>query len=72
MEDRKVVLVTGAARGIGREIALIMAEKGYDISLNFRTKSDELDKLKEIIEEKGVRCFLVQGDVTHFEETEKN
>ena len=38
MEDRKVVLVTGAARGIGREIALIMAEKGYDISLNFRTK----------------------------------
>ena len=71
MGDRKVVLVTGAARGIGREIALTMAKNGYDISLNFRTKSDEVDNLQKEIEECGVKCFLVQGDVTHFEETEK-
>lgn len=71
MEDRKVVLVTGAARGIGREIALTMAKNGYDISLNYRTKSDEVDNLQKEIEEYGVKCFLVQGDVTHFEETEK-
>lgn len=70
MEENKVVLVTGAARGIGKQIALTLAESGYDISVNYRTKSDDLDELKAEIEKYGVRCALVQGDVAKFEEAE--
>lgn len=70
MGENKVVLVTGAARGIGKQIALTLAQSGYDISVNYRTKSDELDELKAQIEKYGVRCALVQGDVAKFEEAE--
>ena len=71
MEEKKVVLITGAARGIGKQIALTMAENGYNVSVNYRTKSDELDELKAQIEKNGVKCALVQGDVAKFEEAEK-
>ena len=67
----KVVFVTGAARGIGREICLVMAKEGYDISLNYRTKTDEVDELKREIESYGVRCAIVQGDVGSYEECER-
>lgn len=73
MEDtRKVALVTGAARGIGKEIAIELAKNNYDVSINYRTKTDEIEELKNNIEEKyGVRCILVQGDVGSFEKAEK-
>ena len=67
----KVVFVTGAARGIGREICLVMAKEGYDISLNYRTKTDEVDELKREIESYGVRCAIVQGDVGSYDECER-
>ena len=68
---RKVVFVTGAARGIGKEICLVMAKEGYDISLNYRTKTDEVDELKKEIESYGVKCTIVQGDVGSYEECER-
>lgn len=71
MGENKVVLVTGAARGIGKQIAITLAKVGYDVSVNYRTKSDELDELKAEIEAEGVRCALVQGDVANFDEAEK-
>ncbi|MBO5397995.1 MAG: 3-oxoacyl-[acyl-carrier-protein] reductase [Clostridia bacterium] len=71
MGENKVVLVTGAARGIGKQIAITLAKAGYDVSVNYRTKSDELDELKSEIESEGVRCALVQGDVANFDEAEK-
>lgn len=67
----KVVFVTGAARGIGKEICLVMAKEGYDVSLNYRTKTDEIDEVKKEIESFGVKCAIVQGDVGSFEECEK-
>lgn len=67
----KVALVTGAARGIGKEIAMTLAEAGFDIALNYRTKTDELVDLKNRIEENNVKCLLVQGDVSKFEDTER-
>lgn len=70
MGNNKVVLVTGAARGIGKEIAIQFARSGYDVSVNYRTKTDELDELKDEIEKNGVKCALVQGDVARFEEAE--
>jgi len=66
----KVVLVTGAGRGIGKEICLCMAKEGYDISVNYRTKTDDVEELKSKIESYGVKCILVQGDIANFDECE--
>lgn len=68
----KVALVTGAARGIGKEIVYTLAQNGYDVSINYRSNTAELNEMKSEIEEKyKVRCALVQGDVANFEDTEK-
>lgn len=67
----KVALVTGAARGIGKQIAITLAKEGYNIALNYRTNTDSIVELKNQIEGFGVECLLVQGDVSVFEDTEK-
>lgn len=69
--NRKVALVTGGNRGIGKEIALVLAEDGYDIALNYRRETEELENVKNEIELKGVNCLLVKGDVSIFEDCEK-
>lgn len=67
----KVALVTGAARGIGKQMAITLAKEGYNIALNYRTNTDSIVELKNQIEGFGVECLLVQGDVSVFEDTEK-
>ena len=64
----KVAMITGATRGIGKQIALTLANEGYNIVLNYRTKNDELIQAKNEIDSKNVNCLTVQGDVTNFED----
>lgn len=60
----KTVVVTGAAKGIGKAVALAFAGEGCNIVLNYRSSvSDET--IKEI-EGNGVKCLPVQGDVGDF------
>ena len=66
----KVAFITGATRGIGKEIALTLAKEGYAIALNYRSKNDALENLKQEIEANGVSCLCVQGDVSNFEQCE--
>lgn len=62
--DGKTAIVTGAAKGIGKAIALAFAKEGCNIVLNYRSSvSDET--IKEI-EDCGVKCLPVQGDVSDF------
>ncbi len=67
----QVALITGAARGIGKQISITLAKAGFDIALNYRTKTDDLNKTKEEIESYNVKCLLVQGDVSSFEDTQR-
>ena len=65
MLKEKTVIVTGAAKGIGKAIALAFAKEGCNIVLNYHSSvSDET--IKEI-EGCGVTCLPVQGDVSDFE-----
>ncbi len=67
----QIALITGGARGIGKQIAITLAKEGYDIAINYRSNTDELTKLKEEIESYKIKCLLVQGDVSNFEDTER-
>ena len=59
----KVALVTGAARGIGKCIALKLAEYGADVIVN-DLKVDENSEVMKEIHSFGVKGFPLQGDIT--------
>ncbi|MCL1787537.1 MAG: 3-oxoacyl-[acyl-carrier-protein] reductase [Defluviitaleaceae bacterium] len=65
----KTAIITGAARGIGRAIALRFAQGGANVVLNYRA-SDPAGLVAEI-EALGVRCLPVQADVSSFAEAKK-
>ena len=67
----KVALITGATRGIGRAIAIRLANAGFDIALNYRKENDDLTNTKSEIEKAGVDCLPVQGDISSFEDCER-
>ncbi len=67
----QLALITGATRGIGRQIAITLAKEGYDIALNYRKENEELENVKKEIAEIGVECFAVKGDVSCFEDCEE-
>lgn len=65
-----VAFITGATRGIGKQIAITLAKEGYDIALNYRKENDDLNNTKKEIEDLGVKCLAVKGDVSKFEDSE--
>lgn len=60
----KNVLVTGASRSIGAEIAKTLASFGLKVWINYRSKPEIADKLKEEIEKSGGKAALIKFDVT--------
>lgn len=68
--DGKIALVTGAGKGIGREISLLFAEKGAIIVAASRTASD-LEKLIKDIESQGGKGLAVPTDVRESEEADR-
>lgn len=66
----KVALITGATRGIGKEIAIMLSKEGYHIALNYRKEGEELECVKKEVEENQVDCFAIKGDVSKFEDCE--
>ncbi|OUD04873.1 3-oxoacyl-ACP reductase family protein [Streptomyces swartbergensis] len=62
--EGQVALVTGGSRGIGRAIAVKLAEEGCDIALNYRSATDEAQQVAEHIAKLGRRVELIQGDVS--------
>ena len=66
----KVALITGATRGIGKQIAITLAKEGFDIAVNYRTANDSLNETIKEIEGYGVKSIGVQGDVAVYEDCE--
>lgn len=62
--DDKVALVTGGARGIGREISLELARLGTKLAVNYRSSSAEAESLAEEIKRIGSECQIIQADVS--------
>lgn len=64
MNKDKYALVTGSGRGIGRAIALKLAENGYHIIVNYVSNLSEAQKTLELIQEKGGKAELLPFNVT--------
>lgn len=59
----KVLVITGASRGIGAATALLAASRGYDICVNYRSDKSSADRVVASIAHAGVRAIAVQADV---------
>lgn len=68
---KKTAFITGATRGIGKQIAITLAEAGYDIAINYRKENEELKKTKQEIEQTGAKCLSLQGDVSNYDDCER-
>lgn len=59
----KSALVTGASRGIGRSIALQLAEDGFNVAVNYAGNKEKAEAVVKEIKEKGVESFAIQANV---------
>ena len=69
--EDKIVLVTGAQRGIGRAVALRFAHEGADVALNFLDDQPAAEADAAQIAALGRRCCVIQGDISKPEEVRR-
>lgn len=67
MLSGKVALVTGAGRGIGREIALTLAQYGADVIVNYNGSKEKAKEVVAQIEQMGRKAMAVQCSVSDYE-----
>ena len=60
---RKVALVTGGAKGIGRQVAITLAREGYDVAVNYRSAPREAEEVCQIAAEAGARAVAFYADM---------
>lgn len=68
--SRKIALITGASRGIGKKVAEEFAKNGYDIVANYVSDNTDLEQLEKDFNELGAKVLFVKTDVTNFEDCE--
>ena len=69
--DNKIAIITGAGKGIGRDIALTFAEAGAKLAVISRTESD-LQKLAEEVEELGSQALVIPMDIRNVSDIYKS
>ncbi|ADD66847.1 short-chain dehydrogenase/reductase SDR [Denitrovibrio acetiphilus DSM 12809] len=64
MNERRVALVTGGSRGIGRAVALRLAVDGFDVTVGYAGRKDAASEVVREIEKMGRKALEVQGDIS--------
>lgn len=67
----KIIIVTGASRGIGREIAKELAKKGHTIIANYNKSEEKILELKKELEENKINIDIFKADVSTRREAQK-
>ncbi len=69
--EGKTCLVTGGSRGIGRAIALKLADFGADVAITYARSADAAEEVKAEIEAKGRKAKALQADAVNYERAEE-
>lgn len=67
----KVVIVTGASRGIGRDIATTLAKKGYIVIANYNKSENKAIELQQNLEKENIKIDIFKADVSNRDEVKK-
>jgi 3-oxoacyl-[acyl-carrier protein] reductase len=67
----KIALIIGGSRGIGRAIALKLAESGLDMWITYNSNSEAAEEVKQKIEALGRKCETLCFDVSNYEQTKE-
>lgn len=67
----KIIIVTGASRGIGKEIAKGLAKKGYTIIANYNKSEQQALELKQELEKQNIKIDIFKADVSKREEAKQ-
>ena len=59
----KTAIITGGDSGIGRSVSLYFAKEGADVAIVYLNEHEDANKTKDMLENEGVRCMLLAGDV---------
>lgn len=62
--ERRVALVTGSSRGIGKSIVIELAKCGYDVVVNYNNNEKLAYEVNEIVKEYGVNSLVVKCDIS--------
>ncbi|GGJ90410.1 3-oxoacyl-[acyl-carrier-protein] reductase [Streptomyces camponoticapitis] len=69
MTGRRIALVSGGSRGIGRAVVTRLAQDGFDVAFCYRSRSDEAKETEREAVDHGSRVFAQQVDVTDADES---
>lgn len=69
--EGKTAIVTGGSRGIGRHIALALAERGANVAINYRSSKGGADEVTSEIEKLRVKGMAIQADISQMSEARK-
>ena len=71
MANKPLAIVTGASRGIGKGIAVSLGKAGYDLVINYCSNEKNALETKKTIDALGVRCEIIQADISIAEDRAK-
>lgn len=70
MENKKVALITGGSRGIGKAIAIKFAKEGYNLVINYVSDKTNLEELENEFKQYDSEVLFIKTDVSNFEDCE--
>ena len=69
--EKKIIIITGASRGIGREIAKTLAKEGHTIIANYNKSEKEAQKLKKELQEENKEIDIYKANIANEEEVQE-
>lgn len=67
MITNKIALITGGSRGLGRDMAIRLAEHGHDVIITYNTREELAQEVATTIENLGRKCAVLQFDASRFD-----